>query len=104
MIKPRKTIWDRFSIAAEIRRRGFSLQSLGEHLGIDGGAMRLGLRAPYKRVNRAIADFLAVPVHELWPCWYDEDGDLLPPKYRAKLSRQRAESASRESQNIAAGG
>jgi Ner family transcriptional regulator len=98
MFKPRKTKWDRPAIKAEIARRGFNQGGLSKHLGMEEQMVRLALRQPYEKVNRKIAAFLGVPVQDLWPDWFDEDGDLLPPKFRAKLSRLRAESASRELQ------
>ncbi len=94
---PRKSKWDQFAIKAEIRRRGHTLESLAKDFGLSGSFLRRVFRNPSTRANGLIAQFLDVPVHELWPDWFDLDGEMKPAKYRRKLSRLRADSASRES-------
>jgi hypothetical protein len=55
---------------------------------------------PHPRANAAIAEFLGVSLHELWPQWFDEDGKLISttPLARPKLkpiSSPRTESRAR---------
>lgn len=89
--------WDQFAIKAEIRRRGKTLEALAKEAGVSGSFMRRAFRVPSTRTNNVIAQFLNVPTHVLWPDWFDLDGDLIPARYRRKLSRQRLAKASQES-------
>lgn len=70
--------WDRFSIRAEIERRGGSLAEIGRKAGLAKTTMSFSLWSrPHLKANRAIAEFIGVPLHDLWPCWYDADGKVI---------------------------
>lgn len=97
MPKLPKPTWDQHAIKAEIRRRGQTLEGLAREAGVSGSFMRRAFRIPSTRTNRVIAMFLEIPVHVLWPDWFDDDGDLIPAKSRRKLSRRRLAMASHES-------
>ncbi len=49
---------------------------------------------PHPRANAAIAEFLELPLNELWPQWFDEDGKLIStaplerPKVKPMSSRR----------------
>ncbi len=97
-----KKAWDKFSIKAEIQRRGQTLEGLGRNAGFSGSYMRRALRSPCRSANICIAQFLMVPLHELWPNWFYTDGGLIPAQHRKRLTRQRQIMASHESAGSAA--
>lgn len=72
--------WDRHAILAEIGRRGSSLGEIAETVGLRRASLSWALKIPRIRANRAIAEFLGVSLHELWPQWFDEDGKLVSTK------------------------
>ena len=65
-----KRKWDRHEILAELRRRGMTLCALAER----NGRSASGFRHIWARQNetdeRIIADFIGVPVEELFPDRY----------------------------------
>ena len=90
MLKLKKAVWDQYAIKAEIRRRGKTLTALAKDNGYSPSFLRASFIKPSTNVNRVIAQFVQVPLQELWPDWFDADGELIPARYRRKLSRQRA--------------
>jgi Ner family transcriptional regulator len=95
--------WDRYAIRAEISRRGSSLAEIGRGVGLRRTTMVWAFIHPHLRANQAIAEFLGVPLSELWPQWFDSDGKLIsreatprpeikriPPGSRASRPRNRA--------------
>lgn len=67
MAKPK---WDRHSILAELRRRGMTMRKLAEYRGISASGFGQVWTRPNEKNERAIADFLEVPVEELFPDRY----------------------------------
>lgn len=59
--------WDRFSIKAEVQRRGESLTGLAIDAGLEESACRVALVRRNIRGEQAIAAFLGVSVEDLWP-------------------------------------
>lgn len=97
ILKLQKAKWDEWAIKAELRRRGYRFKVMAAESGFSASSLRAALTKPSTNVNRFIANTLGVPLHELWPDWFDADGELIPAKYRRKLSRQRLALASHES-------
>jgi Ner family transcriptional regulator len=95
---PKPPKMDEFAVRAELGRRGLTFKKLAEESGFDQRSFSAAFFKPSVKVNTYIANTLGIPVHELWPYWFDADGDLIPAKYRRKLSRQRQSMASHESQ------
>jgi len=63
--------WDRHAIIAEVHRRGETLANLSRHAGIyptGMSCMLSGRRWP--KAEKALAQFLGVPVEELFPDRY----------------------------------
>lgn len=52
---------------------------------------------PLPRANRVIAEFLNLPLHHLWPKWYDADGNRIPLRSSSKRSPKRRASHSKKS-------
>lgn len=97
LLKLQKAKWDEWAIKAELRRKGFRFKLMAEESGFSASTLRAALSKPSTNVNRYIATKLGVSTHELWPDWFDSDGELIPAKYRRKLSALRGVSASHES-------
>jgi Ner family transcriptional regulator len=84
--------WDKHSIKAEIHRRGATLTQLAVDHGLGSCSCRVGLIHPMPAANRVIAAFLGVPLHELWPTWYDTAGNRLRAKRKSNSIRSRRKS------------
>lgn len=97
MLKLQKAKWDEWAIRAELQRRGKSFKKLAAESTFSAGSLRMALKRPSTKVNQFIATLLGVSTHELWPDWFDDDGELIPAKYRRKLTALRGSSASHES-------
>ena len=96
--------WHRQQIIAAVRMKGSSIAAIGRDIGLKRPTMSWALIAPRIRANRAIADFLGVSMHELWPQWFDADDKLIstqalprprpqPISARSYESRHRREAA-----------
>ena len=66
--------WDRHAIVAAVHRQGFSLVALAVENGLSRQACSAALNIPFPAADRAISECIGVPLHELWPTRYDEDG------------------------------
>lgn len=97
LLKLQKAKWDEWAIKAELRRKGLRFKLMAGESGFSASTLRAALSKPSTNVNRFLAGKLGIPTHELWPDWFDADGELIPAKYRRKLSRLRSDSASHES-------
>lgn len=89
---PSSRKWDKHEIKAELARRGTSVASLARLYGISASSIRMTLdrKPPVTGADQAIADFLCVPLHELWPERYDDKGHRLvklKPLRKPKLSQ-----------------
>lgn len=72
--------WHPEDIKAAIRKRGETLTSLGRKRNIDCRLMSLSLSYPHKAAEAAIASFLNVPAHMIWPSRYHGDGKRRRPQ------------------------
>ncbi|KPF98837.1 hypothetical protein IP86_10990 [Rhodopseudomonas sp. AAP120] len=75
--------WDRYSIKAEIERRGESLTGLAIDADLEKSACRVALVRRNIRGEKVIAAFLGVSVEELWPDRYKA------PKRKTIAERER---------------
>jgi Ner family transcriptional regulator len=78
------TGWHRADIIAAIHKKGMSLSRLGARNHLADSTLRAALKKPRTPSNRIIASFLGVPMHELWPQWFDRHGRLRVPSDPAK--------------------
>jgi Ner family transcriptional regulator len=74
------TGWHRADVLAEVRKRGSTLAAIAATKGLARQTMYWAFIRPNLRANRAIAEFLGVPLNELWPQWFDADGKLISRK------------------------
>ncbi|MCB1520663.1 MAG: helix-turn-helix domain-containing protein [Hyphomicrobiaceae bacterium] len=73
---------------AEVHRRGATLAQLSEDAGLSRRACSTSLHVPFPAADRAIAKFIKVPLHVLWPDRYDSRGRRLTlRKKRAPVSQ-----------------
>lgn len=79
MTEETKLGWHPAEIICALKMKGETLASVGAKLTpkLSRKTLSWALVKPHWRANQAIADFLGVPLHELWPQWFDEDGKLI---------------------------
>ncbi|MEQ1696988.1 MAG: helix-turn-helix domain-containing protein [Hyphomicrobiaceae bacterium] len=89
--------WDRYAIAAEIKRRGETLSNLAVRAGLHPSSVRTSLNRQRAIVTAdiAISEFIGVPLHTLWPDRYDDKGNRLT-KIRTIAKRRRAAKIKRQ--------
>lgn len=86
--------WHRQDIIAAVKKRGSSLAGLGRQLGLTRATMAWALINRHERANRAIAEFIGVPAHELWPHWFLPDTSV--PSAAKPTPNRRKESLSKK--------
>ncbi|TAD88263.1 MAG: hypothetical protein EAZ99_14575 [Alphaproteobacteria bacterium] len=69
--------WDRYSIIAELGRRGLTLSGVAEQAGLKPRTCSLALTHSTPKGERALADALQVALHELFPDRWSESGQRL---------------------------
>lgn len=74
-------------IKAAVRKTGVTLTELALLNGLSESLARAALRRPQPSGNRVIAEYLGRPLSDLWPEWFDADGNRLPSKSTKKHSR-----------------
>lgn len=74
--------WHREDIKAAVRKKGRSLTQLAQDAGLYASACRLAMTQPQFEGEQAIARFIGVPAHKLWPERYDPDGTPKHPRAR----------------------
>lgn len=75
--------WHPEDIKARIRRRGVGLVDLDRKAGLCRRATAHALTMPHANAEAAIAEFLGVPAHVIWPSRYHPDGRRKKPQPRA---------------------
>lgn len=77
-----KAKWDQHSILAELRRKGMTLGKLAEINGLNPGSFRHVWKRTHRKAEAAIAEFLELPVDELFPARYPiRSATILSSKY-----------------------
>lgn len=66
--------WHPEIIKTAIRLRSMTLTKLALDNNLPEGSCRVALIRPHTEADRVIAEFLGVPLSELWPSRYDERG------------------------------
>lgn len=74
-------VWHSADIKAEISKRGETLSGLARANGKSSACVRNALITPSKSGEKIIAKFLQLPLHELWPDRWTEDGQRIYPRY-----------------------
>ncbi len=61
-------------IVAAVKKSGTSLRRLGLDHGFGASTLRAALHKPHPRAQALIAKTIGMPLHEIWPEWFDETG------------------------------
>lgn len=69
--------WHPEIIKTAIRVKGMTLTRLATDNGLPEGTCRISLIRPHTEGDRVIASFLNVPLSELWPSRYDDEGNTI---------------------------
>lgn len=85
--------WDRYRIAAEVKRRGSTLGAISINAGLAEPACRNALVLKSQSAERAIAAFLGVPLHELWPDRWLPDGTRIDRRRKDHSTGERTRRA-----------
>lgn len=78
--------WDRYSIKAEIERRGKTLTQLAKDYGVSDRTVRNALYSPSKKGEIVISQFLKKPLHVLFPDRWTAEDKRIYPRYSKKGS------------------
>jgi len=65
-------------IKASVRKSGATMRQLAFGAGLHPSALSHCLHVPLPAANLAIAEFLGARLHELWPEWFDQAGEVRP--------------------------
>lgn len=82
--------WHKEDIKAAIRKRGTTMNALASDRGLKPSTVRNALIRPVFSGEVAIAEFLGIPAHELWPDRWTPDGRRIRPRYAHKYSELNA--------------
>lgn len=87
-VKQSRTPIHKEDIKAAIHKRGVALSDLSLENGLDERTCAMSLARPIPAGNTVIADFLGLPLHVLWPRWYDQQGNRLVNRNKTKTTRK----------------
>lgn len=76
--------WDRYSIKAEIERRGKTLTQLAKDYGVSDRTVRNALYNPSKKGEEIIAEFLGESLHTIFPDRWTNENNRIYPRYSKK--------------------
>ena len=93
----KKKGWHPADIVAAVRKRGQTLTGISTDLGLTSSAGSRALLFPHARVNRAIADVIGKPIHEIWPQWFGADGERIAGRMSSRSPEDNPTKADRES-------
>lgn len=81
--------WHPQDIIAEVRKRGTTLAGIAATSGMSKNTLYWALRKRHERANLAIAAFLGVPAHELWPRWFPSISSSTPEPIASRSKESR---------------
>lgn len=71
-------------IGAALKKRGTNLTRLALENGFGESTLRAALKKPHPRAQKLIAEAIGVPVHRIWPQWFDASGDRIGAGSRSR--------------------
>lgn len=77
--------WHPADIQALVKKRGGTFTSIAKDNGLAVGVPLQALKRWCYSGEQAVAEFVGIPAHELWPDRYDADGYPLHPRVRKKM-------------------
>lgn len=75
--------WHKEDIKAAVYKTGTTLRDLSVEAGFAPSIVSQSLCSPIPAANKAIANRIGHSVHELWPQWFDADGNVIPRRRRS---------------------
>lgn len=78
--------WHKEDIKAAIRKRGVTMTDLALQHGVSESAVRRAMVVPSVSGERIVAEFLGVPLWELWPERWTQNGLRIRPRYADKYN------------------
>ena len=82
--------WHPADIRAAVSKRGSTLTKIAEAAGLHRNTAQQALTAPCYAGEQAIAAFLDIPAHEIWPGRYDSAGLPRHPRIRKQLNAEKS--------------
>lgn len=76
-----RRVWHVEQIKAAVRMRDTTLKNLSRANNLPDAACSFALTNPHRKAEIVIAEFLGVPLHELWPDRWTADGRRIRPRY-----------------------
>lgn len=77
--------WHPADIRAAVTKRGGTLSHIASEAGLHPHTGQQALKSPCYAAEQAIAAFLDMPAHEIWPGRYDSAGLTKQPRIRKQL-------------------
>lgn len=81
--------WHAEDIKAAIRKRGVTMTDLALSRAMPEASVRNAIARPFAKGELVIAEFLQIPLHEIWPNRWTKEGKRLRPRYVRKHSTQK---------------
>jgi Ner family transcriptional regulator len=88
MKRPKK-VWHREDIKATVRKRGSTLRAISVAAGYSANTGTVALTKPMPGPQKTIANFLGLSLHDLWPNWYDQQGQRIDARSTRKATPKR---------------
>jgi Ner family transcriptional regulator len=85
--------WHPAEIVAAVHMRGERLNSLAEQHGFNAYSMSKALRLCFPACHDVLAAFIGAKRQEIWPQFYDAEGNRLSPRVRRRRQKRSARSA-----------
>lgn len=77
-------------VKAAVRKKGVTLAELARRNKMSDSTTRAALYRPQPSGNAAVAKFLGKTLNELWPEWFDVQGNRIPKSSKKDSSGNRA--------------
>lgn len=75
-------------IKAAVRKSGTTFAAISRAAGLGDRTAAASLSRPQPSGNKAIAEFLGLPLHYLWPTWFDSAGKRVFSQKKSKHIRK----------------
>lgn len=80
--------WHPADVRAAVSKAGSTLAKVAEGAGLHVSTAQQALKRPCYAGEQAIARFLGVPAHHIWPARYDSAGLPKHPRIRKQLNAE----------------
>lgn len=73
-------------VKAAVRKKGTTLAALARKNDLSDSTTRASLYRPQPSGNAVVAKFLGKSLHEIWPEWFDDQGNRIPNSFKKDSS------------------